>query len=330
MVKKIIPTDTLISWKNISKRNQLLLGLIGTAILLLIILGGILYAKSSIQLQNTNTPIAPIPDLDSIMSPTETPRSEVLDEQILANKKASRNIGISQRRIRNSWDFYTNLDTSKQAEVIEPDRPERKRMIQRPRRVPAKDPDPSPPAPTGFNLILEEAHFNEQDQPTIPNNLIKRAPRGKKLFKGMITSTQTVEPGGWVSLRTTEEININGTTIPAHTSLSGKTTFNKGRVFISGSEISLDGEVLSLHFEVYDPSRIKGLTYNDQKLAKSIKRQIAREGTQQLRQQVPPTSIPFVDVGIRAASEGIRTLTGANKARQFTFSAHFPILINIY
>ena len=121
-----------------------------------------------------------------------------------------------------------------------------------------------------------------------------------------------------------------GVTIPKHSLLSGKASYQNGRVHISGREISLNGIVIPLSFEVYDQSQVKGLIYKDQKLARDVKRRAAQEGTNQIRQNIPTTTIPFVDVGIRAASEGIRELVGANKQHEFTFSAHFPILINIY
>ena len=144
-----------------SKRSRLITILIGVGIFLLILLAGLVYASSLIQNQSRSTPIAPIPDLDSVSNPTEMRRTLVYDEQISERKKLLRQGGKPKQRIRNPWGFYTANDTvSKEIKTEEVQRPKRSFTPRQSRPIP-KSEEPRPnPTPSTFNLILEEESFH--------------------------------------------------------------------------------------------------------------------------------------------------------------------------
>ncbi len=118
---------------------------------------------------------------------------------------------------------------------------------------------------------------------------------------------------------------VNGSEIPAGTSLFGRTSLSGNRLQVSISGILWDKKLLPLNLEVYSTDAIAGLPVNP----KSNGAQLIEQGSDELQ------SIGMLGMGMdwqaQVANSGIQATKGLlrsnSKAKQLTLKAGHPVLL---
>ncbi len=97
---------------------------------------------------------------------------------------------------------------------------------------------------------------------------------GDKAYQCMFTRSEKVRSGQRITIRTLEDLVINGVHIPQNTHLQGVCTISD-RMEVSITSLDMGGRILALDFEAYDTDGQKGIYCSD---LNTDAKQVADEG----------------------------------------------------
>jgi conjugative transposon TraM protein len=105
----------------------------------------------------------------------------------------------------------------------------------------------------------EEKKVNTNPRGRSRNYSAAKAEESMNVIAAVIHSEQTVKDGSRVKIRITQEVNLQGSIVPANSFVSGICHLSKNRLSISINSIVLNGNIIAFNKNVYDKDGMEGI-----------------------------------------------------------------------
>lgn len=312
-------------------------GAIGVVCLLLAGAVSVNYFQSYIEALAAQTPLPLPPVHERVEICEDENKTQQYEKDLMEGKReesVSRRKNMKWERMRMAWNqIYGPQEVAEEESMVEIVVEAPKARIKRASRA-ATPPRKNLPVNLEKELITPSFNLKKGlsgNQETLPESRQeKEAPAFARFARAIIAGEQSVLPGERVKLRLRESIKVHGYEVPAHSSLSGRCSFQGGRVRIEVSEIVVGGSIVPVSLRAYDEDKTPGLAYEDARLRRQVGQQLSHQANQ-LSTQVPPTGIPLIDQLTYSATSLGKTIirnTGQGR-RTINLPDNYPLLLNL-
>lgn len=251
--------------------------LIGFLLVLLITGIGLTILVNKIYAQAAETPLPLAPGLAMEVVDEPGSKTELYEEEIRNQKQNARKEKVASEgldRIRMSWDkIYGDRQIEEETPVVEDaPKPQTRR-----RRTTIRKQSPSVKRDTVFVQKTPRFNLKKEDDGPILQGATQAIVSMGDFVNAVISGDQKVASGQPVKLRILQPFQTANYLIPKNSSLVGLCRLSSGRVHIDINQVLIGGQIIPINLASYDQDLVKGIAYDDPRMERQLKREMARE-----------------------------------------------------